>query len=718
LVYVDHLFGEFDKSVVELTHPAYRRQALALFLQHAGSKEGDKKERHPGLDPGSPKWQSKTNKGIPVYTGMTIVDGMTGNDARSSRLDASSSSNFLIPQFLINLSPIFNLMKRFLTLAVLILLTTFSSFAQENTALKHISYTQLFERIAAEKDTVFRLSNTIIDYNPATDKKFSHTFDFESQASSFERTDTIVVNKALDFENVQFTNRFGGTRVSLNHIKFLKPVLFNNTLAIHFRHCKFEETVFINSRNPLKSALNWLVTEENLSNPAVAFEDSHLEKSLDLQLGSRDFPSRTQTFVTACIIKLNNDDQSFMLWTDHIFSNGVDNNKFIGKGNIQVWAFGTELFTIYDNDFSNQKVEIRKIRSIGSDNLVIEDNKFDQPVTLEFDVISNQSSIFWNQFQPGIISNYGYASYVRNVFQNDSTQGYFNILRDPATVSEYQKTASIEFGSAFKEEIKLRGLLFDLYKRQHDSENANAAYINLKNLETARLGYLYTQNPSFGSFFKWKVNQFLKVFSDYGTEPSKAIVFSVNVIFLFALIYLFFPNHWDSHGKNRIMDRYRFFLKYVNKDSGIHEVYLEEQKHELLNAEDFKTYLLEQGKTAPKFFMATALPLYKWSVAGTKSASWLLSKVDVLKGKWSETEDSKRSGKSFLLITAFLIALTYDIFIKMLNALMLSINTFTTLGFGEIPIKGLPRYLAIIQGFIGWFMLTIFSVSLISQLLN
>lgn len=37
---------------------------------------------------------------------------------------------------------------------------------------------------------------------------------------------------------------------------------------------------------------------------------------------------------------------------------------------------------------------------------------------------------------------------------------------------------------------------------------------------------------------------------------------------------------------------------------------------------------------------------------------------------------------------------------------------------GEIPIKGLPRYLAIVQGFIGWFMLTIFSVSLISQLLN
>jgi hypothetical protein len=64
------------------------------------------------------------------------------------------------------------------------------------------------------------------------------------------------------------------------------------------------------------------------------------------------------------------------------------------------------------------------------------------------------------------------------------------------------------------------------------------------------------------------------------------------------------------------------------------------------------------------------------------------------------------------------VALIYDLAVKALNALMLSVNAFTTLGFGEIPIKGVPRYLAIIEGFIGWFMLTIFSVALISQLLN
>ena len=123
-------------------------------------------------------------------------------------------------------------------------------------------------------------------------------------------------------------------------------------------------------------------------------------------------------------------------------------------------------------------------------------------------------------------------------------------------------------------------------------------------------------------------------------------------------------------------------------------------------------------KHVPKFFVATAMPLYKWSVSGTKLSASILRRIDIMKGSWQDLPQHKRVWKSILLTGAFIIAIIYDLIIKMLNALMLSINTFTTLGFGEIPIKGLPRYLAIIQGFIGWFMLTIFSVSLISQLLN
>jgi len=39
-------------------------------------------------------------------------------------------------------------------------------------------------------------------------------------------------------------------------------------------------------------------------------------------------------------------------------------------------------------------------------------------------------------------------------------------------------------------------------------------------------------------------------------------------------------------------------------------------------------------------------------------------------------------------------------------------------GFGTIPTRGLARYVCIIQGFIGWFLLSIFTVALINQVLG
>jgi hypothetical protein len=55
--------------------------------------------------------------------------------------------------------------------------------------------------------------------------------------------------------------------------------------------------------------------------------------------------------------------------------------------------------------------------------------------------------------------------------------------------------------------------------------------------------------------------------------------------------------------------------------------------------------------------------------------------------------------------------------ISFLNALTLSLNAFVTLGFGNIPTMGFARYVCILQGFIGWFLLSIFTVSLFNQVL-
>jgi len=53
--------------------------------------------------------------------------------------------------------------------------------------------------------------------------------------------------------------------------------------------------------------------------------------------------------------------------------------------------------------------------------------------------------------------------------------------------------------------------------------------------------------------------------------------------------------------------------------------------------------------------------------------------------------------------------------VSLINAVTLSLNAFTTLGFGNIPTHGLARYVCVLQGFIGWFLLSIFTVALINQ---
>lgn len=55
--------------------------------------------------------------------------------------------------------------------------------------------------------------------------------------------------------------------------------------------------------------------------------------------------------------------------------------------------------------------------------------------------------------------------------------------------------------------------------------------------------------------------------------------------------------------------------------------------------------------------------------------------------------------------------------LSFINAMMLSVNSFVTLGFGTIPTQGLARYVCVLQGLFGWFLLSLFTVALINQVL-
>jgi len=177
-------------------------------------------------------------------------------------------------------------------------------------------------------------------------------------------------------------------------------------------------------------------------------------------------------------------------------------------------------------------------------------------------------------------------------------------------------------------------LIYQNSKSRGEIESANAAYVALKELELSRLKAYSDFYGGFNNYFRWKLSQLLKVYTNHGTNPATAIVVSMYVIIAFAIFYFFFPSEWDITSKSKLI-------------------------------KDFKDFTQKNDKGYMKPF--------------------------------------------FSLVLGFIIS--------MINALTLSLNAFTTLGFGRIPTKGLAKYVCVIQGFIGWFLLSIFTVALINQVL-
>jgi hypothetical protein len=599
-------------------------------------------------------------------------------------------------------------------------LISLSSFGQEVMNYPKYTLSEVYEMISREKSDTFALKNANIILDTIADQNYLLRFiDLETLVPV--RNESIEIHKSIVFENVFAEPFYPNTKygVGFNRIIFHKPVTIKNS-SVWLSYNHFKSSVNLRYDEGIVQSLKENFNHESARNRSYAIAGlEHNNFDLDPIISSSSGSEEeffTSLWIRNCTLGSTKDTRDINWFLSGFSSVTIENNTFLGDHSNYI-AVGDSRNIFSNNHFNDRIVQIF-IQDEGVKYLRFQENKINQVVWLRLPESVQSLQMDWDQFSSGLIGLSNYNDFIVKNVKSNTVEDFDLNFRNKEVIKGYLDSARIINKVYYKSEIALIGSLNAIYRRQHDLESANASYIALKDLETHRLEYLYEQNPSFKTFFTWKINQFLKVFSAYGTEPARAIIFSLYVILAFALIYLFFPNSWDAHGKNRIVDRYRFFFKYLNRNAGIHEVYLEEKRQDLLGYEEFKTIITNSEKSVPRFFSVTALPLYQWAVSGTQISAKILSKVDILKGTWEDLPAGQKAWKSFLLVGGFLIALVYDLLIKVLNALMLSINTFTTLGFGEIPIKGLPRYLAIIQGFIGWFMLTIFSVSLISQLLN
>jgi hypothetical protein len=146
-------------------------------------------------------------------------------------------------------------------------------------------------------------------------------------------------------------------------------------------------------------------------------------------------------------------------------------------------------------------------------------------------------------------------------------------------------------------------------------------------------------------------------------------------------------------------------------------------------------YLYQNNPTFERYFRWKLSQLLKYYVRyGTDPARAIVISIYIIiafgvfffffPSDWDVTSKKRliENFKDFIqknekgYIKPFFILLGGFIF-SLINAVTLSLNAFITLGFGNIPTHGIARYFCVLEGFLGWFLLSIFTVAMINQVL-
>ena len=597
---------------------------------------------------------------------------------------------------------------------LLVLLFSINGFSQK-TILKEYSHTEFFKMIASEKDSVFQLQNAIIVYK---EQDSAFAYQVNRDGFQFKTTDTITINKKIFLNNVHFEHQSDDEGQGLHHLIFNRDIEIYNTTSLLFFNCIFKGNVTMDTSVLGNNQINSFDKKYSNYDSDIGFYNCIFYEDVDLDIGSIEYYSSINFYMFYASFSPTKDGKIIQFYTNSIKDTHIDENIFKNKGFLKIAVDNSSFTSIYGNDFGNYRTEISKESFNDQQVYIVEKNQFNDAFLLHVNLFTINNVYRWKQWKGKVLSSAGYDLYLKHLLEQNSEFDYDELYVSDTVFNNYKTKYKIELEDSYKFEMQQLGQFYDFYKLQHDSDYANQVYIEFKDLETKRYAYLYNKNPSFKTYFTWKINQFLKLFSGYGTDPSLSIIFSLYVVFIFAIIYMLFPNSWETGKKNKLMNRLQFFTKYFRQKEGIKEIYEEEKQESVMSYNDFKKYMHSSKKEVPYFFLWLTKPIYYFSSYNYKMTGRILKHTDILKGRWVDLP-KRRKLLTGLIMSLWIVGLiVLDLLIKFFNALTLSINTFTTLGFGEIPIKGIPRYLAVIQGFIGWFMLTIFSVSLISQLLN
>jgi hypothetical protein len=566
----------------------------------------------------------------------------------------------------------------------------------ENNYKRKISISEWIGEMEKCKDPKYCLENTEIFYDESKDSLYSWNQPRSTQLGKTTKKE-IHITPLILIKNCKLPDN---ATTIVNNIIFQNNITFHEctgALQLIFRNCTF------------KQGLDFRFSDLGV----IQFEYcSILQRTVIYELQINEFSFGSCSFSTDHkVVKSpfnigdEKENHSFQ-YLFRVFQNEKKINTFYMSHCkilptevtpvLTFYGGKYDVFVFQDMNFANSIVDFTNCSV--KENFMVCNCKFNRPFgTRKFNFPKDNSSFNWSQLDSvglGLYIEYEQPAYTNKTDTLISDVSLFNELN-----SEYRK-------------------FFSMYRTQGDIESANACYKQMKNMETRRYNYLYHQNPSINKWFNWRFNQFLKNFSEYGTNPVQSLIISMWTILIFAAVYFFFYSDWDGINRTFLIKQHRKIMQYFRSEQRLEDFYTENYIEDMKTYADYKKEMRESKVEIPVFILLLGKPLYLLSIIRHKILSFIYRRTEVLQGRWINLKPERKVVVGLVVITSLLIYMIYLGFVRALNSTTLSINAFSTLGFGAIPVKGVSRYITILEGFLGWFLLSIFSVSLISQMLQ
>ncbi|MBI9066562.1 MAG: hypothetical protein JEZ09_04675 [Salinivirgaceae bacterium] len=587
--------------------------------------------------------------------------------------------------------------KKILFIILLSTLFFSSHLFSQNKYKRKISISEWIEEMEKCKDKEYRLVDTEIFYDESKDSLYSPMHPRYIKPSEKDKKrektifPTIVIkncklpkNKTCQVRNIIFQNNItfnwceGAAQLIFYNCTFKQGLdfLHSDLGIIEFWYCSIlQRTVILELQINLLSFRNCsLYTDHKIAQTRQRY----------------GFEKENQTY--QYLFRISQNEKKINAFI-------LSNCKILPTEVIPIISFiggKYDVISIQGIDFSNSIVNFNNC-SI-KENFTVKKCKFKLPLGINsLNFPKNNTSFNWSQLDSvglGYYTTYEQAPYTNKTDTLISDVDLFNELN-----SSYRK-------------------FFSMYRTQGDMESANACYKQMKDMETRRYHHLYQQNPNIHKWFNWRFNLFLKYFSQYGTNPVQSLIISMWTILIFAAVYFFFYSDWDGINRSFLIKQHRKIMQYFRSEQRLEDFYTENYKEDFKTFAAYKKEMAESKLDIPAFIILLGKPLYLVSIIKHKILTFIYRRTEVLQGRWIDLKPVRKVFVGLTVVFSIVIYMICLVFIRALNSTTLSVNAFSTLGFGAIPVKGVSRYITILEGFLGWFLLSIFSVSLISQMLQ